>query len=242
MSSNTSKMNSTELIDLSTSTKKTGYFTKDCAKFSRATKLISRGSQNSSSHAYAVAVGVNQANTGKYTSDDIVAVSAEGRRANRIPPDVEELNCAIRAGVKMFLTDTLTVRNSTYNIGEREVADILMHGGYVDPKGSGEWQKVITSITYIKSIWTGCMKKECQKEWLELSDGTTQEEQDKDYASGNYGLQHCEIDGCHDIYWRGKNGTNCEFCDKHMCESGLLSWPILLNHASPKNYELHTSI
>ena len=68
------------------------------------------------------------------------------------------------------------------------------------------------------ATWEGCSRPECKKEWAELSDGTTQDEQDRRYEIGSYGLQHCETSGCHTIYFRGKNGVECEVCEKEVCE------------------------
>jgi hypothetical protein len=125
-------------IDLSSCTKKTSYFLKDCQKFKPATKMISRGSQQSSSQAYAVACG-NLCNTHEYSPNDIVAISAEGRRTGRIAPDFDEILRAIESRVSMFITDSQNVRNTYYNLGEQEVARFLETHGYHDPNGAGHW-------------------------------------------------------------------------------------------------------
>lgn len=126
-------------IDLSSSRKKTAFFAKDCAKFQHATKLISRGSANSSSHSYAVAAG-DLCNVGAYETADVVAVSAEGRRRDRVAPDREEIERAVAAGVAEFVTDDARVRATPYNVGEREVAQYLAAAGYADG-GSGRWRR-----------------------------------------------------------------------------------------------------
>lgn len=109
---------------------------KDAVKFRRATKLISRGVPGSSSHAYS---RHPQANTGEYSKEDIVGISVNGKRRNRIPPDFREILKAHQAGVKGFITDNVKDRNRPYNIGEREVAAFLKKLGYVEYKGKGLW-------------------------------------------------------------------------------------------------------
>ena len=129
------------MIDLSACQKKTSYFEKDCLKFRMATKLISRGSPNSSSHAYAVAAGKSVCNTGQYVSKDIVAISAEGKRSGRVSPDFGEISKAMQANVQTFITDTSSVRKSSYNIGEQQVAVFLQQNGYEEINGSGRWTR-----------------------------------------------------------------------------------------------------
>ncbi len=63
-----------------------------------------------------------------------------------------------------------------------------------------------------------CSREECVEEWLKYSGGTTPDQQEDQYDSGSYGLQHCERKGCHDIYFRGKNGEDCNECGRRYCE------------------------
>jgi hypothetical protein len=129
------------LIDLSTCQKKTFYFKKDCLKFQTATKLISRGSSNSCSHAYATAAG-KLANTGSYCQPDVVGISAEGKRNGRVSPDYQEIHKAIESNVQMFITDKASVRNSNYNIGEQKVAQFLQKNEYMEStNGDGQWTR-----------------------------------------------------------------------------------------------------
>jgi hypothetical protein len=72
------------------------YVAKDQAKSDKATKFIGRGSARSSTAAYAAAWG-NRANTGTYTADDVVFVSAEGNRGGRIAPNWAEIKRALDA-------------------------------------------------------------------------------------------------------------------------------------------------
>ena len=121
---------------IASSTRKSPYFEKDLAKFRDATKLISRGSGKSSSAAYAKAAGA-KANTGEYDSSDVVVISAEGARKNRIGPDYDEIQLAIDAGVT-FITDNPEDRARKYNVGEREVAAFLTENGY-EETSPGKW-------------------------------------------------------------------------------------------------------
>lgn len=130
-------LNQNEKIDISKSLIKSTYFEKDRLKFANANKLISRGSEKSSSNAYKNAVG-NKANVGMYNSNDIIAISSEGNRTGRIAPDFAEIQKAIDANVT-FITDNSANRNRDYNIGEREVAKYLSSKGYIETN-DGIWQ------------------------------------------------------------------------------------------------------
>ena len=78
-------------------------------------------------------------NTGSYNKDDIVGISVNGQRRNRIGVDPIELALAIEAGATL-ITDNKYHRNRPYNIGEREVAKILVDNNYHEI-GGGVWQK-----------------------------------------------------------------------------------------------------
>lgn len=114
------------------------YLAKDQAKADRATKFIGRGSPRSSTNSYARCFGA-LANCGKYTADDVVFVSAEGMRNERVSPDPAELALAIIAGVT-FITDTPYHRSRPFNIGERQVASFLSDNGYHEI-APGTWRK-----------------------------------------------------------------------------------------------------
>lgn len=115
------------------------YFSKDLKKAEIANKFIGRGSLASSTNKYMVAAG-DLANCGRYVDSDVVFVSAEGARANRIKTDYEELSKAIVAKVT-FVTDDEYNRNRSYNMGEREVAKFLEKNGYKDI-GRGIWKPI----------------------------------------------------------------------------------------------------
>ena len=117
-------------------TGKTPFTPKDQAKADRATKFIGRGSERSSTAQYAKDFGA-LANTGSYTSADVVFVSAEGARAGRIEPDFAEIGKAVQAGATI-ITDAKEHRQREYNVGERQVAQFLLRSGYVE-SAPGEW-------------------------------------------------------------------------------------------------------
>lgn len=106
------------------------YLQKDQLKSNRANKFIGRGSPNSSTESYRLCWGA-LANCGYYEFSDIVFVSVEGNRSNRVEPDYEEILKAIQAGVT-FIIDIEVHRNRPYNIGEREVYDFLKRNSYYE--------------------------------------------------------------------------------------------------------------
>lgn len=113
------------------------YFSKDLEKAKKANKFIGQGSIKSSTHRYAQAAG-DLANTHEYCPSDIVFISAEGMRQGRMKIDEEEIRLAALAHVT-FVTDNAYNRNRPYNIGEREVAQLLISLGYQD--NQGVWKK-----------------------------------------------------------------------------------------------------
>lgn len=111
---------------------------KDQRKADHATKFIGRGSPESSTNKYAKAFGV-LANSGTYTSDDVVFISAEGNRSGRLDPDWKEIDLAIKAKAH-FITDNLDNRSRSYNKGERQVANYLFEMNYHEEDGDGYWE------------------------------------------------------------------------------------------------------
>jgi hypothetical protein len=110
---------------------------KDNVKSKQATKFIGRGSANSSTASYARQWG-DRANTGQYTAEDRVFISAEGKRTGRVDPDAAEIGKAMAAGATI-LTDSMTTgRERDHNVGERQVAEILSKGGYAE-SAPGVW-------------------------------------------------------------------------------------------------------
>lgn len=115
------------------------YFSKDLEKAKNATKFIGRGSLASSTHKYMEAAG-DLANSGSYSQEDVVFVSAEGLRHFREEVNFEELQKAVDVGVT-FITDNLYNRSRPYNLGERQVSAFLKKNGYSD-NDSGIWKKI----------------------------------------------------------------------------------------------------
>lgn len=114
------------------------YTAKDQRKADAANKFIGRGSQRSSTNAYAAAYGDN-ANCGSYVDTDVVFISAEGNRAGRINPDFDEIKRACDANAR-FITDDIANRSRPYNIGERQVAKFLTSQGYRESR-PGVWSQ-----------------------------------------------------------------------------------------------------
>lgn len=117
------------MVDISTCSGRNRYTEKDTAKAALASKYIGRGSPRSSTDAYRRAIGPSRANTGNYERNDVVWISAEGARSNRIDPDVSEITLATAAGATI-ITDTAPHRERPYNVGERQVAAILARQSY----------------------------------------------------------------------------------------------------------------
>lgn len=130
------------MLDISACTGRTRYTAKDEAKSRLANKYIGRGSMASSTNAYAAAIGPSHANTGNYTGEDIVSISAEGNRRGRLCPDFEEIKKACDARA-LIITDSEFDRNRSYNIGERQVAAFLNSQGYEESL-PGSWSPKIT--------------------------------------------------------------------------------------------------
>lgn len=116
----------------------TGKYTpKDQEKANKASKFIGRGAPGSSTDVYAKAYG-NLANSGTYTAKDVVFVSVNGSRADRVEANYDEIGLAMEAGATI-LTDKQADRDRPYNkVGEGAVAGYLATNGYVEVK-PGEW-------------------------------------------------------------------------------------------------------
>lgn len=152
----------------------TGQYTaKDQLKADKANKFIGKGSEKSSTAAYAVAYG-DQANTGQYTSEDVVFISAEGARNGRLEPDFAEIQKAMNAGATL-ITDTPENRNRqnakgfVYNVGEQQVADYLSSNGYVETD-LGVWTPSVQSNENVEPTETPTASTPNQDESLEFFD------------------------------------------------------------------------
>ena len=119
------------------------YLSKEQVKTKVATQFIGEGVKDSSTDRYhKMYQSEGVANTGKYNSSDIIYVSSNGARGNRVNPVVDgelqgkfkNIDKAIKAGAA-FIMDTYDhlVKTRKYNIGE------LALGNYVKSKGYKRW-------------------------------------------------------------------------------------------------------
>ena len=113
---------------------------KEIVKANLATQFIGRGAPDSSTDRYEKLYSSHKAaNTGHYTSDDIIWVSCNGKRNARVPVTVNGklhdvynlIDLAIEANA-MIIADTAQHINNTryYNIGEIELQDYLLAHNY----------------------------------------------------------------------------------------------------------------
>lgn len=120
------------------------YQGKDAIKFSICNQMITRGAPSSSSERYRtdppVECYINGAKP--FESTDIVGISVNGKRYNRVKADAELITQAAEANVT-FVTDNEYNANRPFNTGEREVAELLSSLGYTfeSTKDRGIWTK-----------------------------------------------------------------------------------------------------
>ena len=117
------------------------YQAKDQKKADKATQFIGIGCVGSSTCKYANGLPADIVNTGEYTKDDRIFISINGMRNGRCP--VVNIQDLVKAGAEAgasFITDATYDRNRSYNIGEREVADLLTWLGYTESQ-PGYWTK-----------------------------------------------------------------------------------------------------
>jgi len=109
------------------------YIEKDIKKFSICNKLISRGTSGSSSDLYTKGMYLNipkeNINCRDYNKNDIVGISVNGNRPNRISFDKELVDLAIKAGSTIVI-DNQKNRLRQYNVGEREIEKYLIKNNY----------------------------------------------------------------------------------------------------------------
>ena len=131
------------------------YKAKDQAKSDKANKFIGVGAIGSSTMKYLEAWG-ERGNTGIYNESDVVFISVNGQRKNRIKFDEQELQLALDAGATI-ITDNRTDRTRSYNIGEREVAEFLENNNYKENNGNGIWEKAFKAK---EKAWARYNRKE----------------------------------------------------------------------------------
>ena len=110
------------------------HWTKDQDKAAFANKFIGRGAAGSSTAIYAAGLPREVVNCGEYVPTDVVFVSVNGARRNRVLFDRDEVMLAITAGAKI-ITDSASDRYRDYNIGERELAEFLGENDYEEIVG-----------------------------------------------------------------------------------------------------------
>jgi hypothetical protein len=127
---------------------------KAVAKAKIATQFIgfAEGIKDSSTGLYGKQAG-QYANTGNYSSDDVIFVSVLGKRGNESirktqqDKTIREAIKALKAGATVITDNEEYVRSSSYNEGEKRLADNLKHKGYyyseivVDGNKLGAWSK-----------------------------------------------------------------------------------------------------
>ena len=122
---------------------------KEQVKTKIATQFIGAGKKGSSTDRYR---GMYQeegvANTGEYSSDDIIYVSSNGKRAGRVNPVKDgvlqgvykNIDKAIEAGATIVMDTRAHLRKTRgYNIGEIDLAEYLSKHGYID-NNEGIWK------------------------------------------------------------------------------------------------------
>lgn len=138
---------------MSESAKKAGYLEKEQYKSKRATQYIGEGAVNkkgedSSTERYRKLYDeYDIANTGDYTSDDIIWISTNGNRAGRIKSVVDgelqgeykNITAAIKARASFIMDTADHIASNTYNVGEKELAEYLSKKGYVREDKTGIW-------------------------------------------------------------------------------------------------------
>ena len=110
------------------------YWTKDQRKAAMSNKFIGRGAVGSSTAVYAAGLPREVVNCGEYVPTDVVFVSVNGARRNRVLFDRDEVMLAIQAGAAI-VTDSPMDRYRDFNIGERELAEFLGVNGYEELGG-----------------------------------------------------------------------------------------------------------
>lgn len=104
------------------------YLTKDINKFAICNKLITRGAPNSSSARYTnpKVLGLTlDINPTEFEPSDIVGVSVNGNRPNRVSFDHDLVELAVLSGAKI-VKDNRANTSRSFNIGERELSSFLI--------------------------------------------------------------------------------------------------------------------
>ena len=123
---------------------------KELVKTRIATQYIGDGSLNSSTDRYRkMYAEEGVANTGNYSSSDIVYVSSNGKRKNRVNPVKDGVLQGVYVNVQKAMDVGATIvmdtaahlkRTANYNIGELALAKYLENNGYKREGDSGIWK------------------------------------------------------------------------------------------------------
>lgn len=100
---------------------------KDQAKAEKATCFLGEGSSKSSTNMYSKIC--KDYIKDEYFTNDIVFISVEGNRNNRIPLNENKVLQVISDGA-MIICDNTYNRERSYNIGERELYRLLLLNNY----------------------------------------------------------------------------------------------------------------
>lgn len=125
---------------------------KELFKIKQATSYIGQGATDSSTDRYRrMYETMDAANTGEYDSKDLIYVSSNGKRNNRIAPVVnnelqgayKNMYKAMEVGAR-FIMDTKAHLDKTknYNLGEIELQNFLNANGYTREDETGIWSKI----------------------------------------------------------------------------------------------------
>ncbi len=130
---------------------------KELVKTKIATQYIGDGSPNSSTDRYKkMYAEEGVANTGAYTSSDVIYVSSNGKRGGRVNPvkdgvlQGEYINVqkAMDAGATIVMDTAAHLKKTAgYNIGELALAKYLKDNGYKREGVSGIWKPVVQPTT-----------------------------------------------------------------------------------------------
>lgn len=106
------------------------YSYKDQAKANVARKYIGIGAPGSATDRYRIAYGP-RANCDSYEKSDVVFISINGKRKNAV--NVSAIKSMVEAAAEAevrFVTDNKINRYRDYNVGERDVEDLLLSLDY----------------------------------------------------------------------------------------------------------------
>ena len=128
---------------------------KAISKAAVSTQFLGHGSPGTSTKLYADQAG-SRANTGKYSSDDVIFVSINGIKRKGVDPSVHkelqdltirESLKALERGATLITDSRIYTKSSKYNEGEKRLAQNLEHKGMryregiIEDEVVGTWVK-----------------------------------------------------------------------------------------------------